>query len=124
MSAVAMLRPNTLNDRVMELLQRVDYRLARTAQDRESIYALRYDAYLREGAIAPNSSKRFADPVDEQENTWIFGVYIDGSLASSIRLSVTTARSKDVPALHVFSDLLAGEIENGRTIVDPTRFVA
>jgi hypothetical protein len=124
MSAVTVLRPTTLNDRVMELLQRVDYRLATTADEREPIYALRYNAYLREGAISANSSKRFADPVDEQENTWIFGVYIEGLLASSIRLTVTTARSKDIPALHVFSDVLPAEIENGRTMVDPTRFVA
>ena len=61
----------------MSLLERVDFRRADTAEDREDIYRLRYAAYLREGAIPPNSSERFADQLDESINAWILGVYID-----------------------------------------------
>ena len=57
-------------------------------------------------------------------NAWIFGVYIDGELASSIRLHVASRQSPDLPALGVFSDLLSPEIAAGKTIIDPTRFVA
>jgi hypothetical protein len=123
-TAVSMALPSSLNDRATQLLDAVDYRLAEISEEKEAIYRLRYDAYLREGAIAPNSSHRFADPIDEQENCWIFGVYIDGALASAIRLSVTIPTCIDLPALHVFSDLLTPKIEAGELIVDPTRFVA
>ncbi len=124
MTVVAMALSSGLNDRAAQLVDMVDYRRADTAEDREAIYRLRYDAYLREGAIAPNSSHRFTDPVDQQDNSWIFGVYVDGTLASSIRLSVTVPGNTDLPALHVFSDLLSPQIAAGKSIVDPTRFVA
>ena len=123
MSAVAAASPTSLVDRVERLLQRVDYRRAESAEERMAIYRLRYQAYLREGTIAPNFSEQFSDPVDDRENTWIFGVYIDGKLASSIRLSITIPGAIDIPALDVFSDVLLGEILSGQRIVDPTRFV-
>src|SRR5258708_40179764 len=89
--------------RVGLLLQRVDYRRAKRAEDGAAIFRLRYDAYLREGAIAPNFTDEFSDPVDDRENVWIFGVYIDGRLASSIRLSITIPGCTEIPALDVFS---------------------
>ena len=124
MSALAVELPTSLVDRVERLLQRVDYRRAETAEDRAAIFRLRYDAYLREGAIAPNFTDEFSDPVDDRENVWIFGVYIDGRLASSIRLSIATPGCADIPALDVFSDILLGDIRAGKCVVDPTRFVA
>jgi hypothetical protein len=114
----------TLSDRVMSLLERVDFRRADTAEDREDIYRLRYAAYLREGAIPPNSSERFADQLDESINAWIFGVYIDGELASSIRLHIASRQHPALPALNVFSDILLPDIEHGKIVIDPTRFVA
>jgi hypothetical protein len=124
MSALAAEQPTSLVDRVQELLQRVDYRRAETAEERGEIFRLRYEAYLREGAISASPGGQFSDPVDDRENTWIFGVYIDGRLASSIRLSVTIPGRIDIPALDVFSDVLLGDILAGKRFIDPTRFVA
>lgn len=124
MSVLAADQPTGLVDRVQELLQRVDYRRAETTEERAAIFRLRYQAYLREGAISPNSSGQFSDPVDDRENCWIFGVFIDGKLASSIRLSITIPGCIDIPALDVFSDVLLGDILAGKKVVDPTRFVA
>ncbi len=114
----------SLADRVMALLQRVDYRRAETAEERDAIFRLRYAAYLREGAIPPNPGERFGDALDDTDNAWIFGVYIDGELASSIRLHVACRQSPGLPALNVFSDLLSPEIAAGKVVIDPTRFVA
>jgi hypothetical protein len=124
MSASAAQQATSLVDRVQELLQRVDYRRAETAEERIAIFRLRHDAYLREGAISANPTGQFSDPVDDRDNCWIFGVYIDGKLASSIRLSITIPGSIDIPALDVFSDVLLGDIMAGRKYIDPTRFVA
>src|SRR5262245_2600580 len=114
---------NSLSDRVLALLERVNYRRADTAGEREVIFRLRYEAYLREGTIAPSTDKRFCDAHDEAANAWIFGLYIEGELVSSIRLHVAHRKWYALPALDVFSDLLLPEIAVGRTIVDPTRFV-
>jgi hypothetical protein len=112
-----------LADRVLALLERVDYRRSETSEEREAIFRLRYHAYRREGAIAPNAGERFADVLDATGNSAIFGVYIDGELASSIRLHVASRQVRDLPALEVFSDVLSPELAAGKTIIDPTRFV-
>jgi N-acyl-L-homoserine lactone synthetase len=110
-------------DRVSALLEKVDYRQAVSEAEKDAIYALRYDAYLREGAIPPSFSKRLTDRFDDLDNAYTFGVFVDGRLAASLRVHVATADYPDMPAMNVFSDLLAGDIAAGKTIVDPTRFV-
>ena len=114
---------NLFTNRVAELLHRLDCRVAETPQEREAIFRLRYEAYLREGAIAPNASGTFTDPYDDLPNARIFGLYLDGELASSIRVHVTSPEHADFPSYHVFEDLLDPELAAGRVIVDPTRFV-
>jgi N-acyl-L-homoserine lactone synthetase len=124
MSALVSELPASLVDRVEHLLQRVDYRRAESPEERAAIFRLRYQAYLREGAIGPNPSGQFSDVVDDRDNVWLFGVHIDGKLAGSIRLSITIPGSIHIPALDVFSDVLLGDILSGQRMVDPTRFVA
>jgi N-acyl-L-homoserine lactone synthetase len=110
--------------RNIDLLDSVDYRLAETPEDREEIYRLRYRAYLREGAVLPSVDQRVTDRFDDLPNSWIFGVYLDGVLASSIRLTVATPEQPACPSMDVFPDLLKPELMAGKTIIDPTRFVA
>jgi hypothetical protein len=117
-------QPHTLfSNRVSELLDRLDCRIAETPEEREPIFRLRYEAYLREGAIAPNNTCIFTDPYDDLPNARIFGLYLGSELASSIRIHVTSAEHADFPSYHVFEDLLHPQIQAGRVIVDPTRFV-
>ncbi len=113
----------TFNERVAQLLDRIDYRLADTDEEREAIFKLRYEAYLNEGAIAPNASKIFADAYDDADNVWIFGLYLDGELASSIRIHVANREEPIFPSHSVFADLLDPELKASKTIIDPTRFV-
>jgi hypothetical protein len=124
MSASAADAPTSFVDRVDRLLQRVDYRRADSLEERSAIFRLRYQAYLREGAIAPRIIEEFSDPYDDAENAWIFGVYVDGQLASSIRLNITVPGATRFPTLDVFPDLLRGDVLAGKCFVDPTRFVA
>jgi hypothetical protein len=111
-------------DRGMEVLDQVDYRLAETEEEKDAIYRLRYRAYLNEGAIEPNRDQRTTDRFDDTPNTWTFGVYIEGALASSIRVSVATPEAWTSPSVDVFPDVLHKALARGKVIVDPTRFVA
>jgi hypothetical protein len=106
------------------LLDQVDYRLAETDSDKEAIYRLRYKAYLHEGAIEPRADQRLTDRFDDLPNSWVFGIYLDGELTSSIRISVATPDNDDTPAVDAFRDLLEPELAQGKVIVDPNRFVA
>jgi len=114
----------TAPGRSVDILDNVDYRLAETPEEREEIYRLRYRAYLREGAIMPSTDQRVTDRFDNLPNSWIFGVYFDGVLASSVRISVASPEHPVTPSTEVFPDLLKPELDDGKILVDPTRFVA
>jgi hypothetical protein len=110
------------SDRVWQLLDKIDCKLADTSEQREAIFRLRYQAYMREGIISQNSSGTFSDPYDEKGNGFLFGLYIDGELASSIRVHVASKEHPDFTSLEVFSDFLQPELDAGKIIVDTTRF--
>ena len=114
----------SLFDRVAHLLDRADYRRAESPAEREAIFRLRYQAYVRDGGILANASHTFSDAYDEIGNVFLFGVYIDGELASSIRIHVASSQHPEFPTLDVFPDILQPEIDAGKVIVDSTRFVA
>ena len=123
MSSVQATRNGPLQ-RKIELLDQVDYRLAETEEEKDEIYRLRYRAYLHEGAIEPNRDRKITDRFDNLPNSWIFGVYFEGMLASSLRISVASPEWPETPSMSVFPEILEPELEKGRVMVDPTRFVA
>jgi len=114
---------STFATKLLAYLQQADYKVAFSKKDREEIFRLRYQAYLAEGAINTNSSCMFNDVYDDFENCWIFGVHLNGNLASSIRCHVISPDTRKGPALDVFPDIVGPMIEAGQTVVDPTRFV-
>lgn len=113
-----------VSSRAEDSLLRTQYRLMESPSERDEIYRLRYRAYLREGAIEANATGIVKDEYDEVPNSWIFGVYYDGILASSLRISVSSAQFPDTPSTAVFPDLLDDHLRARRVMVDPTRFVA
>jgi hypothetical protein len=110
--------------RGLDLLDQVDYRLVQTAEEKEQVYNLRYKAYLREGAVLPSGSGRVTDEYDDLPNSFIFGVYVDGELYSSIRISILSSQWRQSLSAGMFSELINPELDRGKVIVDPTRFVA
>jgi hypothetical protein len=113
----------SLSSRIQRFMQRVDYRRADTPEQREEIFRLRHDAYSRDGYIEKNLYRRFSDSVDDRDNTWLFGVYVDGKLASAIRMTVTVPGDTYVPAHDVFADVLDPYLAAGKVLVDPSRFI-
>jgi hypothetical protein len=124
MSLVAYTRGTpTFSERVLDLSDKIDYRQALTDDERDAVYHLRYDAYMREGTIAPSFGRRLSDKYDDLDNAWIFGVFVSGRLSASIRLNISSPAAPDIPAMGVFSDILEPIIASGKTVIDPTRFV-
>jgi hypothetical protein len=115
--------PSRFSDRVLRLLERVEYRLAESAEDKDAIFRMRYEAYLRENAIEPRASGRFSDPFDEAWNVRLIGMFIDGELASSIRIHVATSVEDPLPGKAVFPEAVLPRLRQGLVVVDPTRFV-
>jgi len=113
-----------LTDRLTRLSARIDCRRAHTSEEREAIFRLRYEAYTREGAISGNASEKFSDPYDDTDNVHLFGLYIDGEIASSLRLHVASREIPNFPSLEVFPDVLQPLLDAGNVLIDSTRFVA
>lgn len=106
------------------LFDRLDYRLIETPEDRDAVYAMRYRAYLHGGLISPSESQRIIDVYDEAPNAWIFGVYLDGELCSSLRLHVLTSAAPMSYTTELFGDVLNSRLDRGEVFVDPARFAA
>jgi len=123
MRSPAEARPMALG-RTSDPLDQVDYRLAQTPDEKDEIYRLRYRAYLREGAIRPSTDGRVIDQFEDAPNAWTFGVYFQGELYSSIRVSVLTSEWRMSPSVELFGDVLHPQLDKGKVIIDSTRFVA
>jgi hypothetical protein len=116
--------PPSFVDRIENLLQRIECRPATSEADIEAFLRLRYEAYLKEGAVPHNTAGRLEDRFDTTGNVWNFGFYLDGVLASAIRVHVLSDPKHLSPALETFPELLEPAIAAGKIIVDPNRFVA
>lgn len=122
MGALALVNPgSSFADRGLELLEKLTYRRADTEEDREEIFRFRYRCYLEEGAILPNPEERFSDHYDELGGTWLVGVYLDGRIVASKRISVATAEYPELPAMWAFREEVQPLLDAGQVVIDPTR---
>ncbi|HUZ66751.1 MAG TPA: hypothetical protein VMU56_03715 [Beijerinckiaceae bacterium] len=114
----------SFTDRVSHLLEKVEYIRLKAPAEREEIFRLRYDAYLKEGAILANEKRKLADDFDNSENGYNFAIYIQGQLVSALRLHVLCPEHPASPAQQTFPDHLRPLVQAGKTLIDPNRFVA
>src|SRR5579871_3875225 len=106
-------------DRVAEMLERVEHRPAICRADREAAYRLRYEAYLRQNLLNERLDATLYDEVyDKSPNSLITMTYIDGELASTVRVHVITDEASVSPALDVFPDVLEARLRERRVIID------
>lgn len=109
--------------KLSDYLQNADYKIAASGKDRKDVYKLRYQCYLKEKAILPNIDEQFVDDYDAMDNCWVFGIHVDGKLASAIRFHLISPNTAYGPAMDVFPDIVRPMIAKGMTIIDPTRLV-
>lgn len=114
---------SSFNHRFALFLRRIEIRRATDEQARAAIFRLRYRGYLRDGGIGPNPQQSFSDSWDDVDNAQLFGLYIDGELASSVRMHIAGPGGGAMPALETFGDVLAPYVAAGKRMLDPTRFV-
>ena len=114
--------PLSFNDRAARMLTRITYRRALDDHDRDEIFRLRHEGYVRDGGIQPDASGRFSDRWDDVPNVDLIGIYVDGRIAGTVRTHVSGPRD-DIPASEPFGDVLRPYFDRGLTIVDATRFV-
>ena len=112
-------------DRVAKMLERVEHRAALSSADREAAYRLRYEAYLRENLLNQRVDAMLYDEVyDASPNSLTTTTFIDGELASTVRVHVVADEEAVSPAHDVFPDVLAPHLRGHRVIIDPSRLAA
>jgi N-acyl-L-homoserine lactone synthetase len=112
-----------VTDKVERLLERTTYRRVDSKHELENVRRLRYEAYLREGAILDNEQRQLIDAFDSTGNVYNIGVYVDGELTSALRLHPLRDGKERSPAIETFRDVLEPKIAAGKVVLDPNRFV-
>lgn len=97
--------------------ERVTGRLARSYAERDAIFKLRYQSYLRAALIPQNAFRRYIEPGDHANNSCLLGLRVDRRLIGCLRLQVGRAASSDFPALEPFSRVLQPLLRGGKTLV-------
>jgi hypothetical protein len=93
--------------------------------ERQAVHRLRYDAYVRRRLIEPRADGQLYDEeYDDASNAWITMTFIDGELASTLRVNVAVDENGALPSLSVFSDVIMPHLRMGRVVIDLTRLAA
>ena len=98
-----------------------DFRIASSTEEKENVFRFRYRSYIDENIISPISSELFSDSYDSNCNCYIFRLYLDNKMVSTVRLHVLSSETPVSPSYEVFSDLLDPLLDGGNVIIDPTR---
>lgn len=109
---------------VLQVMERIEYRLCEDGEDLEEIYRLRYNSYLSAGMIGANASRMVIDDYDNLPNALCYGVYYEGRLVSTVRIHHITSEMRQSPSVTVFGDVLGPRLDAGESFIDPSRFAA
>jgi len=116
--------PSTFARNVLDMLERVEYRRCDKGEDLENVYRLRYKSYLASGMVSANHERIVTDGLDDLPNSMRFGIHVDGTLVSTLRLHHVTAAERKSPSTTVYGDTLHARLDMGETFIDPSRFAA
>ena len=111
-------------ERSTDPLEHVDYRLAETPEDKDRIYRLRYRAYLREGAILPSESSGSPTVMTTCPTTSPSAFTFTASFTARSGSACCPRNGGGLPRPKCSEDLIHPELDRGKIIIDPTRFVA
>ena len=89
----------------------------------DEILTLRYSCYNNEGIIDSNPENIFKDDYDLDREAYNCCILNEGVPVSAIRISVLKGDKRYSLSYESFSDVLDPYLDEGKTIVDPTRFV-
>jgi len=125
MSEAVVEASSRFSERILKLLERVDHCIARTPSEKDEIYRLRHEAYIRNELIDPRADGRLYDShYDNDQQCWITSTYIDGELVATVRVNLGFGTEAVLPSQQVFSDVILPHLKAGRLIADFTRAAA
>lgn len=112
----------SLNDRIFEVMEHIEYRRIVTPEDFENISQLRSKAFDAHMIYSRKFNGKAVDEKDRRPGVQVFGMYYDGELASTIRIVHVTPDNSECQAVKMFPQVLKPLLEQGQTFIDPSRF--
>src|SRR5690606_8330997 len=109
---------------MLESLDRVEYRRVIHGEDLEQVGRLRYRYYMTRNFLEDKFLGTIIDEVDHDHQAHAYGIYIDGTLVSTLRVHHITAEHRIGTSAKLFPDILGPMLDNNMSFVDPTRFAA
>jgi hypothetical protein len=116
---------NRFSDKLLGLLDRVEYRRVETSEDMEDIARIRYKAY-KAGAVMHLGAETplLIDEVDFDSHAYVFGIYYEERLISTVRLHHVTPEHRVTSSGKVFPEETKAFLDAGMTFIDPVRLAA
>ncbi len=107
-------------NRLFDIMDRVEYRRIRSAEDMEDVARLRYKAYAKAN-ILPLKGDMLIDDIDFDPQAYVFGVYYNEQLISTIRIHHITPAHRVGVSYNVFPEVLDPLLDAGQVLIDPVR---
>lgn len=120
---IASVTTSSFSDKLFSLLDRVEYRRVETSEDMEDVARIRYKAYKMADILTLEGST-LIDDVDFDPQAYVFGVYYEERLISTVRIHHVTPDHPVCSSYSVFPDHIGAFLNAGMSLIDPVRFAA
>ena len=115
--------PGTFSRKLFELLDRIEYRRVETTEDMEDVARIRYKAYKMADILTLEGST-LIDDIDYDPQAYIFGVYFEERLISTVRIHHVTPGHRVSSTRGIYPDEIDAFLDAGMSLIDPVRFAA
>lgn len=112
----------SLNERIFEVMDHIEYRRITTPEDFEAIGRLRANAFDARVVYSKKLGNAAVDAMDHAPNVYVYGMYYFGELVSTIRIHVVSRENPSSFSLKMFQNTLQPLVDQGMTFIDPTKF--
>lgn len=117
------LSTSNFSNKLLDVLDHIEYRRIESQEDFEAIARLRYKAYKARGVL-PVSAVSMLEEVDFDPQAYVFGVYYYEELISTLRVHHVTPDHRVCQSSGIFPDAVNAFLDAGMTLIDPARFAA
>ncbi len=109
--------------KLISMLDRIEYRRIDNPEDMEDVARLRRKAY-QASDILPVKGDLLIDDLDFDPQAYVFGVYYDEQLISTVRIHHVTPAHRVSSSGTIFPDAINPMLDAGMSLIDPVRLAA
>jgi hypothetical protein len=117
------LSEGSFSQKLLNVLDHIEYRRIEDQEDFEAIARLRFKAYKARDVL-PVSAVNMLEEVDFDSQAYVFGIYYYEELISTLRVHHVTPDHRVCQSSGIFPDAVNAFLDAGMSLIDPARFAA